>query len=225
MAAMKVILFGATGMIGQGVLHECLRDPHVDRVLSIGRRTTGRVHQKLVELVHADLSDFSSVEAQLTGYDACCFCLGISSAGMTEADYHRITYDFTLAAARAVGRPNPGMTFIYVSGAGTDATERGRSMWARVKGKTENALLKLPFKAAYMFRPAYVQPLHGATSRTALYRALYAVMAPLYPLWKRVIPKYTTTTERIGRAVLHVARYGAPKSVLESSDIDALGSA
>jgi uncharacterized protein YbjT (DUF2867 family) len=221
---MKVILFGATGMIGQGVLRECLRDPQVDRVLSVGRSTTGQADQKLVELVQADMSDFSSVEARLTGYDACFFCLGISSAGMTEPDYQHITYDFTLAAARALVRQNPGMTFIYVSGAGTDTTERGRSMWARVKGKTENALLQLPFKAAYMFRPAYVQPLHGARSRTPLYRVLYAVMGRLYPAWKRVLPSYTTTTQRIGRAMLHVARYGAPKPVLESIDIDALGS-
>lgn len=221
---MRVILFGATGMIGQGVLHECLRDPQVDRVLSVGRSATGQAHPKLVELLHADMADFSSVETSLTGYDACFFCLGVSSAGMTEPDYHHISYDFTLAAARALVRLNPGMTFIYVSGAGTDTTERGRSMWARVKGKTENALLKLPFKAAYMFRPAYVQPLHGASSRTPLYRALYAVVTPLYPVWKRVFPKYTTTTEHIGRAMLHVARNGAPKPVLESIDIDALGS-
>jgi uncharacterized protein YbjT (DUF2867 family) len=220
---MKVILFGATGMIGQGVLRECLRATQVDRVLSIGRSTTGQSHQKLVELVQTDLSNFSAVEARLSGYDACFFCLGISSAGLKEEDYSRITYDFTLAAARTLARLNPGMTFVYVSGAGTDSTERGRSMWARVKGKTENALLKLPFKAAYMFRPAYVQPLQGATSRTTAYRVLYAAMAPLYPVWKRVLPKYTTTTEQIGLAMLHVARHGATNPVLESIDIDKLG--
>jgi len=219
----KVILFGATGMIGQGVLRECLRDPQVERVLSVGRSTAGQKHPKLAELVRADLADLAPIEPELAGYDACFFCLGVSSAGMTEEAYRHVTHDLTLAAARTLVRLGPGMTFVYVSGAGTDSTEQGRSMWARVKGQTENALLKLPFKAAYMFRPGYIQPLHGATSRTPAYRALYAVMAPLYPLWKRLLPKYVTTTEQLGRAMLQVARHGAPKQVLESLDIDQLG--
>jgi uncharacterized protein YbjT (DUF2867 family) len=219
----KVILFGATGMIGQGVLRECLRDPEVERVLSVGRSTTGQKHPKLVELVRADLADLAPIEAELAGHDACFFCLGVSSAGMTEEAYRHVTHDLTLAVARTLARLAPGMTFVYVSGAGTDSTEQGRSMWARVKGQTENALLRLPFKAAYMFRPGYIQPLHGATSRTPAYRALYAVMAPLYPLWKRLLPKYVTTTEQLGRAMLQVARRGAPKQVLESLDIDQLG--
>jgi uncharacterized protein YbjT (DUF2867 family) len=219
---MKVILFGATGMVGQGVLRECLLDPDVEKVLTVGRTPTGQQHGKLHELVHKDLLDFSAIEGQLSGYDACFFCLGISSAGMTEQDYHRVTYDIALAAAQTLARQDPGMTFIFVSGAGTDSTERGRTMWARVKGKTENALLKLPFKASYMFRPAFIQPLHGITSKTKLYRIIYAVMGPLYPVWKALFPKYVTTTEVLGRAMIRAARQGAPQRVLENQDINAL---
>lgn len=219
---MNVILFGATGMVGQGVLRECLLDPGVERVLAVGRAPTGQVSPKLRELVHRDFTDFSAIEGELTGHDACFFCLGVSSAGMKEADYRRVTHDFTLAAATALARANPRMTFVYVSGAGTDGSERGRSMWARVKGETENALLRLPFKAV-MFRPAAIQPLHGITSRTALYRALYPLLAPLFPVLKALFPRYVTTTERVGRAMIRVARDGAPKPVLESWEIDALG--
>lgn len=219
---MKVILFGATGMVGQGVLRECLLAPEVERVLTVGRSATGQQHEKLRELVHKDLSDFSTVEESLSGYDACFFCLGVSSAGLSEQDYRRVTYDFAMAAARTLVKLNPGMTFVFVSGAGTDSTGQGRTMWARVKGETENALLQLPFKAAYMFRPAFIQPLHGVKSRTRLYRALYAVMGPLYPVWKALLPKYVTTSEQVGRAMLHAARHGAPKRVLENADINAL---
>lgn len=219
---MKVILFGATGMVGQGVLRECLLDPNVERVLAIGRVTTGQQHQKLRELVHKDFSNFSAIESELAGYDACLFCLGVSSAGMSEQDYHRVTYDFTLAAAQPLAQLNPGMTFIYVSGAGTDSTEQGRTMWARVKGKTENALLRLPFKASYMVRPGFIQPQHGIKSKTKLYRAIYAVMGPLYPVLKAMAPKYVTTTEQVGRAMVKVARQGAPKQVLENSDINSI---
>lgn len=221
---MKVILFGATGMVGQGVLRECLLDPDVERVLAIGRSSTGQKHEKLRELTHGNFLDFSSVEGELTSYDACFFCLGISSAGMTEQDYHRVTYDYAMAAAQTLVRLNPGMTFIYVSGAGTDSTEQGRTMWARVKGKAENALLRLPFKASYMFRPAFIQPLHGITSKTKLYRVLYTVVGPLYPVWKALFPKYVTTTEQVGRAMLRVAKQGAPQRVLENWDINALAS-
>jgi uncharacterized protein YbjT (DUF2867 family) len=219
---MRVILFGATGMVGQGVLRECLLDDGVEWVLAIGRSATGQQHAKLRELVHKDLLDYSAIEGELSGYDACFFCLGVSSAGMSEQDYTRVTYDLTLAAARVLARLNPDMTFIYVSGAGTDSSEKGRAMWARVKGRTENALLGLPFKAKYMFRPGFIQPLHGITSKTKLYRAIYAVMGPLYPVWKAVFPKYVTTTEQVGRAMLRVARKGAPKPVVENSDINAL---
>lgn len=220
---MNVILFGATGMVGQGVLRECLLDPAVGRVLAVGRAPTGKSDVKLRELIHRDFTDFSSAEKELTGYDACFYCLGVSSAGMKEADYRRVTRDYALAAAQVLARANPGMTLVFVSGAGTDSTERGRSMWARVKGETENALLKLPFKAACMFRPAFIQPLHGITSRTPMYRALYAVIAPLVPVIRALAPKYVTTTERVGRAMLRVAREGAPRPVLESWEIDALG--
>jgi len=219
---MKVLLFGATGMVGQGVLRECLLDQNVQHVLSIGRSMTGQLHPKLRELVHENFLDFSALEAELSGFDACFFCLGVSSAGMTEERYHRVTYDITMAAARTLAKLNPQMTFIYVSGMGTDSTERGRAMWARVKGKTENALLQLPFKAQYMFRPAFIQPLHGIRSKTKLYRALYAVMGPIYPLLRVLFPKYVTTTEQVGRAMLKVAQQGAQKSVLENWDINAI---
>jgi uncharacterized protein YbjT (DUF2867 family) len=216
----KVILYGATGMVGQGVLRECLLDPGVDAVLSVARRPTGQAHAKLKELVRSDLADYSGVEDQLAGYDACFFCLGVSSAGMSEADYHRVTYDLTLAAANALVKANPGMTFAYVSGAGTDSTEKGRGMWARVKGKTENALLALPFKAAYMFRPGLIRPMHGITSRTASYRIFYAVLGWLIPVVSALAPNAVTTTEKLGRAMIGVARHGAPKRILDPADIN-----
>jgi uncharacterized protein YbjT (DUF2867 family) len=217
---MKVLLFGATGMVGQGVLRECLLDPGVESVVSIGRGLTGRQHPKLRELPHNNFLDFSAVEDQLSGVDACFFCLGVSSAGMTEEQYERVTYGFTIAAARVLARLNPNMTFIYVSGMGTDSSERGRTMWARVKGKTENELLRLPFRAAYMFRPGGIVPLHGVKSRTKLYRVFYVLFAPLMPLLYKLFPKYVTTTEQIGRAMLKVAQQGWPRPVLETSDIN-----
>src|SRR5258707_3571613 len=220
---MKIILFGATGMVGQGALRECLLDPEVEKVLAVGRRATDQHHDKLREIVHKDFLDFSAIEDELAGYDACLYCLGVSSAGMSEPDYHRVTYEGTMAAASALARRNTALTFLYVSGAHTDSTERGRVMWARVKGKTENALLRMPFQAAYMFRPGYIQPLHGIVSRTKLLRVLYAVVGPLYPLWKALFPGYVTTTEQLGRAMIQVARHGAPKRVLENRDINALG--
>lgn len=219
---MKVLLFGATGMVGQGVLRECLLDPEVDEVLSIGRSATGQAHPKLRELVQPDLLDFSAIESELSGFDACFFCLGVSSAGMKEQDYRRVTFDITLAAARPLARLNPAMTFIYVSGAGTDSSERGRTMWARVKGQTENALLRLPFKAAVMFRPAGIVPLHGITSKTRLYRVAYAMTRPLWSVLLGAFPQFVTTTEQVGRAMLRVAKQGAPKPILETRDINAL---
>jgi uncharacterized protein YbjT (DUF2867 family) len=216
---MKVILFGATGMIGQGVLRECLIDPDVDRVLTVGRSVTGQYHAKLVEIAHKDLHDFGRIRNALSGYDACFFCLGVTSAGMNEADYRRVTFDIALAAARTLVELNPSMTFIFVSGAGADSSERGRTMWARVKGATENAILALPFKASYVFRPAFVQPMHGIRSRTRWYNALYAVFSPLYPVLSRVAPGYMLTTEQIGKAMLQVSRHGAPQRILESRDI------
>ena len=207
-------------MVGQGVLQECLASPEVESVLSIGRRGSGKSHPKLRELAHQDFTDFSAIEGELSGYDACFFCLGVSSIGMTEAAYRRVTYEFTLAAARVLARLNPQMTFIYVSGAGTDSSEKGSTMWARVKGQTENELFQLPFRAAYAFRPAYIQPLSGIVPKTAWIGAVYAVLGPLYPVWKRFFPKYVTTTAQIGCAMIHAAREGAPKRVLESQDIN-----
>ena len=219
---MKVILFGATGMVGQGVLRECLRDPQVERVLTVGRGSTGGRDPKLQELVLKDLYDYASVEAQLIGYDACFFCLGVSVAGMTEADYRRITYDLTLAAATVLARLNPGMTFTYVSGQGTDSSEQGRVVWARVKGATENALLKLPFRAAYMFRPGIIRPLHGVRSKTALYQTFYTLFGPFLGLVAWLSPDSVTTTEQVGKAMLKVAREGAPRRFLENKDINQL---
>jgi uncharacterized protein YbjT (DUF2867 family) len=221
-ATMKVIVFGATGMVGQGVLRECFLDPDVESVLAIGRTGSGKQHEKLHERVLGNLTDLSALERELSGYDACFFCLGVSSAGMTEADYRRVTFDLTMSVARALVQASREMTFIYVSGTGTDSTGRGRTMWARVKGETENALLELPFKASYMFRPGFIQPLHGIVSRTKLYRAGYAVMAPLYPVWKALFPSYVSTTEQVGRAMIAVAKRGAPKAILENRDINAL---
>ena len=209
-------------MVGQGVLQECLRSGEVAGVLSIGRHATDQAHPKLRQIVHLDLTDFSPLEGQLSGYDACFFCLGVSSVGMREAEYRRVTFEFTVTAAQTLARLNPRMTFIYVSGAGTDSSGQGTTMWARVKGQTENALFQLPFKAAYAFRPAYIQPLHGIVPKTAWLRAVYAVVAPLYPVWKALFPKYVTTTAQVGRAMIHVAREGAPARVLENRDINGI---
>jgi uncharacterized protein YbjT (DUF2867 family) len=220
---MRVILFGATGMVGQGVLRECLLDSEVENVLAIVRSATGQRHAKLQELVRENFFDFSDVAPRLAGYDACFFCLGVSAAGMSEADYQRVTYDVTLAAAKTLVERNPAMTFIYVSGAGTDGSERGRTMWARVKGRTENALYRLPFRGAYVFRPAVIRPGPGIRSKTRSYRVLYGLFGPLLPLFKALFPGYVTTTEEVGRAMLEVAKHGAPKHVLENADIVALG--
>jgi uncharacterized protein YbjT (DUF2867 family) len=216
---MRVILFGATGMLGQGVLRECLLAPDVESVLSVGRAPTGQRHDKLREIVHRDFTDFSPIEAELSGLDACFFCLGVSSAGMSESEYRRVTYDFTLAAARVLAKRNPQLTFVYVSGQGTNAD--GRAMWARVKGETENALLAMPFRA-YLLRPGFIQPLHGARSRTRAYRLLYGAAAPLLPLARRLFPSQVTTTEQIGAAMLQLARHGAPERMLATPAINAL---
>jgi uncharacterized protein YbjT (DUF2867 family) len=208
---MRVILFGSTGMVGQGVLRECLRDPDVTEVIAVVRSASGREHAKLREVVHADFSDFSAL--QLEG-DACFWCLGVSSAGMSEADYTRITHDYTIAAAKVLARST--MTFIFVSGAGA----QGNAMWARVKRKTEDALFAMPFKAVYVFRPGLIQPLHGIKSRTRLYNVLYPILYPLMLVARVVAPSLITDTERVGRAMLGVARKGFPKQVLENPDIN-----
>jgi uncharacterized protein YbjT (DUF2867 family) len=219
---MKVILFGATGMVGQGVLRECLLDSEIESVLAVGRSPTGQRHPKLREILHDNFLEYSAIESQWAGYDACFFCLGVSSVGMNEERYRHLTHDITLAAATTLARLNPQMVFVYVTGRGTDSTGQGRLMWARVKGKTENDLLKLPFKAAYMFRPAAIQPLHGVRSKTAWYQAIYVAAAPLLSLLNRLAPKYMTTTEQVGRAMIKVAKDGYPGAVLESEDINRL---
>lgn len=217
---MKVLIFGATGMVGQGVLRECLRDSEVEQVVTVGRSATGIQHPRLREIVHRDMSNLIGIEADLAGFDACFFCLGVSSSGMKEADYERVTYGFTMAAAETLSGLNQGMTFIYVSGAGTDSSEQGRIMWARIKGKTENALLRLPLEA-YMFRPGLIQPLDGIRSKTPAYRVLYTLAKPLLPLLRRVLPNQVITTREIGRAMLAVARQGYEKRILETKDLRA----
>lgn len=220
--AMKVLLFGATGMVGQGVLRECLLASDVELAQTVGRTATGVQNTKLRELVHADLFDVPALEDRLSGFDACFFCLGISSAGMTEEAYTRLTYVLTTTVAETLAGLNSGMTFIYVSGAGTDSSEKGRSMWARVKGRTENALLRMPFRAACMFRPGLIVPLHGIQSKTRSYRILYAALRPLLSVLHRAFPNQVLTTEEIGLAMLIAARSGAPKPILEARDIRAL---
>jgi uncharacterized protein YbjT (DUF2867 family) len=218
---MNVLLVGATGMVGQGVLRECLLDPDVQLIQTVGRTPLGAQYPKLREIVHQDLWHYEAIGANLSGFDACFFCLGVASSGMREQDYERVTYGITMAAAEILSRLNPRMTFIYVSGAGTDSSEQGRTMWARVKGKTENALLRMPFTAAYMFRPGIIQPLYGARSKTALYRVFYTLSKPLLPLLRLAFPDYVLTTQQIGRAMLTVAKRGYPQKILESKDIRA----
>lgn len=219
---MNVVIFGATGMVGQGVLRECLVAKDVEHVLSFGRRATGILDRKLSEKIGSNLANPAGEENQITDADACFFCLGVSSLGMTEADYRKITYDLTVSVAKQFVKLNPNMTFIYVTGQGTDSSEKGRVMWARVKGETENALLKLGFKAAYMFRPGYIHPLHGVRSPNRSYRAAHKLINPFHSWLQRALPQYFTTTEQMGLAMLKVAREGAPKAVLESRDINAL---
>jgi len=219
---MKVILFGASGMVGQGALRELLNDAEVQEVLAIGRTPSGQRHPKLVELVREDVTALGLLEQELGKYDACLFCLGVSAVGMSEPAYKRVTYDLTLKVAQTLERLNPNMTFVYVSGGGSDATERGHVMWARVKGATENALLAMPFAHAYMLRPGFIRPLHGVVSKTGWYRALYAVVGPIYPVLKRLFPGHVTTTEELGRAMLQVVKRGFAERVLENRDIVAL---
>ncbi|HTD92057.1 MAG TPA: NAD-dependent epimerase/dehydratase family protein [Burkholderiales bacterium] len=216
---MNVLVFGASGMIGTAVLRECLADAQVGRVATIGRTASILHSGKLSAIAHADLLDYRSIESSLQGFDACFFCLGVSSVGMTEEAYSRVTYDFTLAAASTLVRLNPGMTFIYVSGAGTDSSGAGRTMWARVKGRTENALLALPFGAAYMLRPGIIQPLHGIRSKTRSYQLFYSLSAFLLPLLRIAFPNQVLSTTQIGAAMLNLAKHGYPKRVLETRDI------
>jgi uncharacterized protein YbjT (DUF2867 family) len=213
---MKVIIFGATGMVGQGTLRESLLASDVEQVLAVVRKPTGVRHPKLREIKLADFADLTPIADELKGYDACFYCLGASSAALTEEAYIKINYDYPVAAARTLAELNPDMTFVYVSGAGTKATSR--AMWARVKARTENAVIEL-FANGYAFRPGFIQPTYGATSSTTFYRYTYAVMAPLVPLLERVVPKYITTSDRLGRAMLRAARTGFGNHIVENADL------
>ncbi|MGD2067136.1 MAG: epimerase [Gemmatimonadota bacterium] len=218
---MKIVLFGATGMIGEAVLIECLEDDSVETVLAVVRRPTGHGHPKLLELIHRDFLDYSGVEGRLAGYDACLYCLGVSSFGMSEADYRCITLDFTVAAAEVLLGLNPGMRVCFVSGAGAGAA--GRAMWARVKAEAEQALLAMPWRSAHMFRPAFVMPRKGVVSRVRAYRVLYALVGWAYPILGMLVPDRVTTSDHLARAMIRVARDGHPRNVLEGSDINAVG--
>jgi uncharacterized protein YbjT (DUF2867 family) len=206
-------------MVGQGVVRESLLARDVEAVLAVGRTATGLHDAKLRDLAVADLFDTAGYAGELSGYDACFFCLGVSSAGMAEASYTRLTYDLTMAVAEALVQVNPAMTFVYVSGKGTDSSERGSTMWARVKGRLENALLRMPFQAAYMFRPGFIMPLAGIRSKTRAYRIMYGVLNPISPLLRWAFPRQVLTTKEVGLAMLEVARRGAPKQVLETGDL------
>lgn len=219
---MKVLIFGATGMVGQGVLRECLRAGDVSLVRTVGRGATGAGDARLDEVVHADFTDFGPIEDRLRDFDACFFCLGVSSLGMNEADYTRITYDYTLAAARTLARLNPRMVFVYVSGAGTDSSELGRVMWARVKGRTENDLGRLGFKAVYRFRPGAIVPMHGIEPKDARLRSLYRWTRPLWRMARAAWPDRIASTQTLGGAMLGVARRGAAKSIVDPADIEAI---
>ena len=218
---MRALIFGSTGMVGQGVLRECLLAPDVDAVTIVVRQGTGNQHEKLRELQHQDFFNYAAVESQLVGFDACFFCVGMTVTGKSEAEYTRLTYDLTMAAATTVARLNPQMTFVYVSGAGADSSEKGAVMWARVRGRLENALFRLPFKSTYVFRPGIIQPLHGARSQTGSYRVLYTLMAPALPLLRALFPKSIVTTQSIGQAMLEVATRGWPKKLLPAAEIAA----
>jgi uncharacterized protein YbjT (DUF2867 family) len=218
----NVLIFGATGMVGQGALRECLQDPGVAMVKTIGRAPTGQQHPRLRELVHADMWNYDGIDDELSGFDACYFCIGTTSSGVKEKAYTHFTYDMTLAAAIVLARLNPNMVFVYVSGAGADSSEKSRVMWERVRGKTENALLKLPFRGVYIFRPGMIQPLDGIKSKTAAYRIFYSMFKPVLPLLRSLLPDYVLTTRQVGQAMLAVTRHGAPKRLLESADIAAL---
>ena len=211
----KVIITGATGMVGEGVLHECLHHPSVSTILIVNRKPSGIVHNKVKEIIHADFFDLSPIESELKGYNACFFCLGMSSVGMNEANFTRGAYTLTIHVAETLAKLNPNMTFCYISGAGTDSTEKGRQMWARVKGKTENDLMKLPFKRVYNFRPGYLQPTKGLSNTLPYYK----YFSWLYPILRPIASKYMSTLSELGRAMIHSVNRGYGKQILEVKDI------
>lgn len=202
-------------MVGEGVLRRALEHPDVESVLVIGRRPCGVKHPKMKELIHSDFYDYSAIEAQLIGYNACFFCLGVSSVGMKEADYRRVTFDLTMQAAKTLSRLDPDMTFCYITGAGTDSTEQGRVMWARVKGMTENRLQELPFKTVHLFRPGFIKPLKGQKDAHMISR----IAGALYPLLRVIVPKYICTMEELAGAMIRAVGSDHPRRVLENSDI------
>lgn len=216
---LKAIITGSTGMIGKGLLLECIDSPHVESVLVINRSPVNIEHPKLKEIVHSDLSNLIEIEDEFVGYNVCFFCLGISASGISETEYKQITFDLTLNFAKTVLDKNPEISFCYISGAGTDSSEKGRTMWARVKGKTENALLKMNFRSAYMFRPALIIPMRGVKSRTKAYNRIYFVLKPLYPILKH-LKRMVTNTEKLGKAMINVAMLGSEKKILENKDIN-----
>ncbi|MDN0092859.1 NAD(P)H-binding protein [Yersinia rohdei] len=222
---MKIMIFGASGMLGQGVVRECLLAADVTDVAVVTRQALAISNPKLQQIVTPDPTKFSLSREDIRQYDACFFCLGVSATGMTEEKYRQLTYELTLNVASQLQQANPAMAFIYVSGAGTDSSEQGKVMWARVKGKTENALLKLGFAHAWMFRPAIIQPLNGARSKTASYRIFYQLLTPLFPLLKYLFPTAILTTEDMGKAMLNAVRYGYDKPILEKGDISQLAKA
>jgi uncharacterized protein YbjT (DUF2867 family) len=216
---MNILIFGATGMVGQAVLRECLEARDVGRVLAVGRQSTGIAHERLSELVTPDLTNLEAHRDKLAPFDACFFCLGVSSVGMNEADYTRVTQDLTLSVARLLVNENSQIIFTYVSGAGTDSTEKSKVMWTRVKGRTENALIALGFKGAYMFRPGIIQPMHAVRSKTTAYRVTYALATPLFGVIRKFWPRSIVTSEQVGLAMLGVARRGYARAILEVPDI------
>lgn len=211
----RTIIFGATGMVGEGILHQALNNTDVESVLSISRKPCGLEHPKLQEIINNDFFNYTEIEKHLIGYNSCFFCLGVSSVGMNEKDYTRITFDITMQTAEVLSRLNPDMTFCYVSGAGTDSTENGKLMWARVKGRTENQLMTLPFKATYMFRPGFIKPIRGLKNAYSISK----VIGPLYPVLKLLLPKYVCSLEEMGNAMISVSTNGYSRRIIENKDI------
>jgi hypothetical protein len=219
--SIQAVIFGSTGMIGKGLLLECLDSADVKSVLVINRQAGGIKHAKLKEIIHKNFMDLSPLAAELANYNTCYFCLGVTSAGLPEEEYNKITFDLTVSVANDLLKINREIAFCYLSGAGTDSTEKGKMMWARVKGRTENALLAMPFKKAYMFRPGYIQPKRGIRSRTRLYNIMYAIFTPLYYVL-RPFKGLVTDTGSLGRAMIRAVASGYGKQILEVKDINAL---